>query len=96
MKYAQIILAAGLLLCLADMPYGYYNLIRYACCIIFGIMAVVAHKDKKMPLCILYASIAILFQPFLSISLGRNIWQFVDVIAAIVLVYPTFKNIIRK
>lgn len=93
MKYVQIILAGGLLLCLANMPYGYYNLIRYVSAIVFGIMAVMAHKDGKMPFVIVYASIAVLFQPFIKFALGREIWQFVDVVAAIILVFPTVKNL---
>lgn len=92
MKYAQILLAAGLLLCLANMPYGYYNLIRYVSAIVFGIMAFIAHKEGKMPFMIIYAAIAVLFQPFFKIVLGREIWQFVDVLAAIILVFPTIKN----
>lgn len=96
MKYAQIILAAGLLLCLANMPYGYYNFIRYASCIVFSIMAVMAHKEGRILLVVGYATIAILFQPFCIINLGRDIWQFVDVVAAMVLVIPTIKHIIKK
>ena len=96
MKYIQIILAAGLLLCLANMSYGYYNLIRYASCVVFGIMAFMAYKEDKTPLTIGYVAIAVLFQPFFKIALGRDIWQFVDVITAVVLIFPIIKNLIKK
>ncbi len=96
MKHAKIILAIALVLCLADMPYGYYNLIRYASCIIFGLMAYIENKDKNMPKVILYAAIAILFQPFFKIALGRDLWNFIDIIAAIILVAPTIKQYFQK
>lgn len=96
MKKIQIILSAGLILCLADMPYGYYNLIRYASCIVFGIMAVDAYKNEKNSELIGYVAFAILFQPFIKIALGREIWQFFDVIAAIVLLIPIIKSYIKK
>lgn len=96
MKKIQIILSVGLILCLADMPYGYYNLIRYASCIVFGIMAVDAYRHEKNSELIGYAALAILFQPFIKIALGRDIWQFVDVIAAVVLIVPIIKIYIRN
>lgn len=39
MKYLKIILAVLLLLCLLDMPYGFYILIRYMATVVFGYMA---------------------------------------------------------
>ena len=96
MKHAKIILAIALVLCFADMPYGYYNLIRYASCIIFGLMAYIENKDKNMPKFILYAAIAILFQPFIKIALGRDLWNFIDIIAAIILVAPTIKQYFQR
>ena len=96
MKYAQIILAGALLLCLAPMPYGYYNLIRLASTIIFGIMAYIAFVDHKIPFGILYVGIALLFQPFIKIALGRILWNIIDVICAILLVVQTIRQTKQK
>lgn len=96
MKYLKIILAIGLILCLAEMPYGYYNLIRFSSFIIFGIMAIVAYKEKKETALIGYIALAILFQPFFKIALGRSIWQIIDVIVALILMVPIIKTHLNK
>ena len=92
MKYIKIILVTGLLFCLVDMPYGYYTLIRLASAIIFGIVAVTVYGEEKLSWAIGYATVAILFQPFLKIALGREIWQIVDIIAAILLIVSMIKT----
>ena len=90
-----LLLAALLLLCLADMPHGYYTLVRFAAMIIFGCMAFNSYKDEKMPQCVFWGSLALLFQPyFFELELGRDIWEMVDIIVAIVLVVQWYK--IRK
>ena len=96
MKYLKIILAIGLILCLAEMPYGYYNLIRFSSFIIFGIMAIVAYKEKKETAFIGYIGLAILFQPFFKIALGRSLWQIIDVIVALILMVPIIKTHLNK
>ena len=79
-------LAIALMLCLFPMPYGYYTLVRFASMIVFGCIAYNFYKEKKMVLCIVAGSLAILFQPFFKIALGRTLWNIVDVIVAIFLV----------
>ena len=96
MKYLKIILAIGLILCLAEMPYGYYNLIRFSSFIIFEIMAIVAYKEKKETAFIGYIALAILFQPFFKIALGRSLWQIIDVIVALILMVPIIKTHLNK
>ena len=85
-------LAAALLLCLFPMPYGYYTLVRFSAMIIFGCMAYNFYKDEKIPLCVTACSLALLFQPFFKIALGRTMWNVVDVIVAIALVLLGYKN----
>ena len=85
-------LAAALLLCLLPMPYGYYTLIRFVVMVIFGCLAFNFYKKDKMSLFVLACSIAILFQPFFKLALGRIIWNVVDVIVAIVLILLWYKN----
>lgn len=85
-------LAIALVLCLLPMPYGYYTLVRFASMIIFGCMAYVFYKEEKMPFCIIAGSLALLFQPFVKVVLGRAIWNIVDVIVAIALVVLWYKN----
>ena len=86
MNNIKLILAALLLLCLAPMPYGYYQFIRLASMIVFTIMAYQYFEREKMPLAITFGGLALLFQPFIKIALGRTMWNVVDVVVAIGLV----------
>ena len=85
-------LAIALVICVFPMPYGYYTLVRFVAMIIFGCMAYMFYKEEKMPLCVVTGSLALLFQPFFTIVLGKVIWNIVDVIVAIGLVILWYKN----
>lgn len=86
MKYITLILAALLLLCLAPMPYGYFTFVRIAATIVFLLKAIEYYGQKKESLVITFAALAVLFQPFFKIALGRAMWNVIDVIVAIGLV----------
>ena len=90
MKYLQIILAATLLLCLAPMPYGYYMLVRWAAMVVFAVTAFNYYAENKKELAVTFGALALLFQPFIKIALGRAIWNIVDVAVAILLLVLTF------
>lgn len=86
MNLLKIFLVFLLLLCLAPMPYGYYQLVRFVAMMAFAIMAFVYYDKKKMPLSIIFGSLALLFQPFVKIVLGRVLWNVVDVVVAVLLI----------
>lgn len=86
MKYIKIILAVLLLLCLLDMPYGFYILIRYIATVVFGYMAFSYYQENKKELAIASGALAVLFQPFAKLALGRGMWNVVDIIVAIGLI----------
>jgi hypothetical protein len=65
------------------MPYGYYQFVRLTAGISFAYFAYGAYEDKKEIQMLLFIALAILFQPFLKISLGRELWNIVDVLVAI-------------
>ena len=101
-----IILSVLLLLCLAPMPYGYYQLVRFIAMTVFGVLAWLFYATRNTPgLCapeeqkgyikddsttilskvsmaIVWGALALLFQPFFKIALGRITWNVVDVIVA--------------
>ena len=85
----KLVLAALLLLCLADMPYGFYQLIRFVAMVSFIFFSYDYFKDKQDKLGFAFGALALLFQPFLKITLGRTIWNIVDVIVAVLLVWLT-------
>lgn len=92
MKTGNILLAIALLICLLPMPYGYYILVRYISTIVFGVMAYDYFHKKQKELYVITLSLALLFQPFLKIPLGREIWNFVDVVVAIFLIYLSLRE----
>jgi hypothetical protein len=83
MKIAKIGLSIMLFLCLIDMPYGYYQLVRFICFVFFAIFAIEANQSSNQTDTIIFTSLAILFQPFLKIALGRELWNIVDVLVGI-------------
>jgi hypothetical protein len=89
-KTIKIILAILFFTCLADMPYGYYQLVRFVALIGFSVLAFDANQNGKQQAMIIYAALALLFQPFMKISLGRELWNIVDVIVGIGLIISMF------
>lgn len=89
-KAIKIILAILFFLCLADMPYGFYQFVRFAGLIGFAILAYKANQQGRQTEMIIYGGLALLFQPFFKIALGREIWNIVDVIVGIGLLILIF------
>ena len=92
MKFLKITLSILLLLCLFDMPYGYYQFVRFAAMVGFAILAYRSAESENKTLAIIYGALALLFQPFLKIALGRELWNIVDVIVAVGLIISLFFN----
>lgn len=90
MKKVYLIIAALMLLCLAPMPYGYFQLVRFLATLAFGVMAFRYYQERKEWLAYTCGTLALLFQPFYKIALGRTVWNVVDVIVAIGLILLFF------
>jgi len=89
-KPIKLILAILFFLCLAKMPYGYYQFVRFAGLIGFAILAYQAHEQGRQTEIIIYSGLALLFQPFFKIALGREMWNIVDVVVGIGLLLSIF------
>lgn len=72
------------------MPYGFYQVVRFAGLIGFAILAYQANEKQNKTEMIIYACLAILFQPLFKISLGREVWNVVDVIVGVALIVSIF------
>jgi len=79
-RIIKIVLAVLFFLCLLDMPYGFYQLVRFIALIGFSVLAYQSFENENKDLTIVYIGLAILFQPLIKISLGREIWNIIDVI----------------
>ena len=79
----KIILAILFICCLFNMPYGYYQAVRFLGMVGFALLAYFSYEQKKNNAVLIYISLALLFQPFIKVALGRTIWNVVDIIVAI-------------
>ena len=88
----KITLSIIFLLCLFALPYGYYQTVRFIGMLGFALLAYYSYDDNKKVEVIIYIVLALLFQPFLKVALGRTIWNVVDVIVSAGLIVSVFLN----
>ena len=89
-KLIKLVLAILLFLCLLDMPYGFYQLVRFLAVLGFGYLGYQASQKNNIQAVFVYIALVLLFQPFFKISLGRAIWNIVDVLVAVSLMVSLF------
>lgn len=92
MKLLYLVLSVALILCLLPMPYGYYVFVRYISMIAFGAIAYKLYNEQKKQLAFSFLVLAVLFQPFFKFALGRVMWNIVDVVVALFLVFLLWKD----
>jgi hypothetical protein len=87
----KVVLSILFLVCLLDMPYGYFQLVRFLG--MFG-FAILAYKSsqKNQAWFIIWLASAILINPIFKISLGREIWIIIDIIWTVLLIISIFIN----
>ena len=85
-------LAIALILCLFSMPYGFYQIVRFLAMACFAYLAYCEYTNGHIDRMILFIVLAILFQPFAKIALGRALWNVIDVIVAGYLIYCIIRN----
>ena len=88
----KIGIAILLFLCLINMPYGYYQFVRFISMCGFAYLAYSSNEVNKKNEAFVYIGLAILFQPFIKIALGRTIWNIVDFIVGISLILSLFQR----
>lgn len=77
-------------LCLLQMPYGYYQAVRFIGMLGFILLAYFSNQQNHKIEVIIYIALALLFQPFIKVALGRNVWNIVDVIVSAGLIISLF------
>jgi hypothetical protein len=93
----KVVLSLLLLGCLADMPYGYFQLVRFLGMIGFGYIAFLEKEKGNESFFIFWILSAILINPIFKISLGREFWNVVDVIWVILLLITlNHKSIVQQ
>jgi hypothetical protein len=89
-SFLKIALSILFILCLLEMPYGFYQFVRFSAMVGFIYLAFLSSSRENQMAVFLYIGLAILFQPFFKIALGRTVWNFIDVIIAIGLLASLF------
>ena len=74
------------------MPYGFYQFVRFIALVGFGILAYLTRENNDKVEMLIYVVLALLFQPFFKVALGREIWIVVDVIVGISLIISLRMN----
>ena len=82
-RFIKIGLAILFFLCLLDMPHGFYQFVRFVALIGFAILAYQANNHVRQPEIFIYIRLAIIFQPLIKISFGRQLWSKIDVVVGI-------------
>ncbi len=80
MKPPRLIALALLLLAFAPMPIGYYRLLRVGMC---GLSAYFAFETRSNAWRWTWIAVAVVFNPFLPVYLGRGLWRAVDAAALV-------------
>ena len=72
-------------------PYGYYILLRWVTCGIFAYLAFRALEEEKIEWVWVFGIAAAIYNPFIKIHLGREIWSVVNVVSVGIAVFSIFK-----
>ena len=92
----KLLLSIALLLCLLQMPYWYYQLIRILGMVGFLYFAYLDSKDKIKFTPQLFVVAALILNPIIKIPFGRNTWQIIDIILSVILLLSIFFERILK
>ncbi len=109
-NFLKIVLSFILMACLFDMPYWYYQIVRFISMLAFLYLAYIEYEENKQKniavgwtdtktkytSLFLYLALAILFQPFMKFAFGRTIWNIIDVIVAVGLLISLMQKSDKK
>ncbi len=81
-----IYIAAGFLFVgVFPLPYGYFTLLRFIACGVFAWAAYISFERNKNVLPWFFVILAVVFNPVIKIHFPKEIWAFVDISSAILL-----------
>jgi len=72
-------------------PYGYYVLLRWVVCGIFAFLAFKALEEEKIEWVWALGITAAVYNPFIKMHLGRELWSIVNVVTVGIAVVSIFK-----
>ena len=72
-----------LLVAIMHLPYGYYQILRWAVCAVGIYVAYMAYRWGKVWATWVFGFVAALFNPIIPVHLTKEIWQPIDGFAAV-------------
>jgi len=81
-----------MLLCLPEMPYGYYIFVRVVAMGAFTLFAYYEYEKGSKLLAVIFLFAVIIFQPVIKIPLGRTLWNIVDIIMSIIIIISLIRH----
>lgn len=81
-KPSIIVSIVLLLLAIFPLPYGYYTLLRIVVCLTAGFLSWFSYKAGKTAWAWIMSFIALVFNPFIPILFGKEIWIVIDLVIA--------------
>ena len=85
-SFIKLILGGLLIVPFFEPPYGYFQFLRIVSFIGFAYLAYEEKNSSNKLFLIVYILLAILFQPFEKIALGKEIWLIVDAFSTVILI----------
>ena len=85
-----LIIAVMLVVAIASLPYGYYQLLRWVTCAVAVFIAVMGYRWGKVWATWVFGLVAILFNPLWPIHLTREIWRPIDLVYAVLFITSVF------
>ncbi|MBQ8709024.1 MAG: hypothetical protein IJ550_00360 [Bacteroidaceae bacterium] len=67
-------------------------LVRFVSMVALGVMAYQYIQQNRKEWAITFGAIALLFQPFIKVALGRVVWNIVDVLVTVLLIVVWIKG----
>jgi hypothetical protein len=86
----KISISCLLLICLLQLPFGYFQLIRFISVVGFAILAWYSYERKQFPVVIVYLGLAVIFQPLMVVPMEGTRWVFASILVAAGLVISIF------
>lgn len=89
-NYTKCALLLGLILCFLEMPIWYYQFFRVFGTIGFCYLGYIDFKDKLKLTPQIFIASAIVLNPIIEISFGKNAWQIVDIVLGLTVLASIF------
>jgi uncharacterized membrane protein len=90
MNFLLALAAVGLFVAILDMSNQYYNLLEWYVMVVAIFSAYLAHKQKQIPLMVVFIVMAVILNPILDFNFHKSTWNMIDAISGAVCLLGAF------